>query len=252
MGEFEGKVALVTGGGTGIGRETALAFARSGASVVIGNRNVARGEEVAAEINDAGGDASFMQTDVRSAAEVEALVAHAVARHGRLDYAFNNAGTFADLSPIAEAPEESYDVVMDTNVKGVWLALKFEIRQMLAQGGGAIVNNASVGGVRGSHVGTATYTASKHAVIGLTRCAALENARKGIRVNAVGPAVIDTFMGTSFAGELGITMEKFGDLHPVGRVGRPDEVAEAVLWLCSDRASFVTGTTLMVDGGYTA
>lgn len=252
MSEFSDKVALITGGGGGIGRATALAFASQGAKVVIGNRNIERGREVAHEIHETGGEASFLQTDVRIAAEVEALVAHAIATYGGLDFAFNNAGTFAELSPIAEASEESYDLVVDTNLKGVWLSLKYELRQMLEQGHGAIVNNASVSGFRGSRAGLATYTASKHAVVGLTRCAALENARKGIRVNAVGPAVIETYMGTSFAAALGITMEQFGDLHPVGRVGQSDEVAGAVLWLCSEQASFVTGTTLMIDGGFTA
>lgn len=252
MSEFDNKVALVTGGGVGIGRATVLAFAREGARVVIGNRNSERGEEVVAAIRAAGGQASFLKTDVRLASEVEALVDHAVSTYGRLDIAFNNAGVFAALTPIAEAPEESYDTVIDTNVKGVWLSLKYELRQMLKQGGGVIVNNASVGGVRGTRAGAASYTASKHAVVGLTRCAALENARKGIRVNAVGPAVIDTAMGTGFADALDITMEQFGDMHPIGRVGRPEEVAEAVLWLCSDKASFVTGANLMVDGGFTA
>lgn len=252
MSEFKDKVVLITGGGVGIGRATALAFAGQGAKVVIGNRNIERGREAAQAIREAGGEASFQQTDVRVAAEVEALVAHAVATYGQLDFAFNNAGTFSELRPITETDEDAYDTVVDTNVKGVWLSLKYELRQMLKQGHGAIVNNASVAGVRGSHTGLATYAASKHAVVGLTRCAALENARKGIRVNAVGPAVIETYMGSSFADALGISMEQFGDLHPVGRVGQADEVAGAVLWLCSQQASFVTGTTLMIDGGYTA
>ncbi len=252
MAEFSGKVVLVTGGGTGIGRATAEAFAREGAKVVIGNRNAERGAEVVASIRDGGGEASFLRTDVRLAAEVEALVAHAVLTYGALDIAFNNAGTFANLCPIAEAPESSYDTVIDTNVKGVWLSMKYEIRQMLAQGGGVIVNNASVGGFRGSRAGLATYTASKHAVVGLTRCAALENARRGIRVNAVSPAVIETDMASQFAGALDITMEQFGNMHPIGRVGRPEEIAAAVLFLCSDKASFMTGTSVMVDGGFTA
>ena len=252
MGEFSDKVALVTGGGIGIGRATALAFAREGANVVIGSRNVEHGEESVQLIAATGGDASFFHTDIRQASAVEALIDHAVSTYGKIDLAFNNAGTFATLSPITEQLESDYDKVMDTNVKGVWLSLKYELRQMLEQGGGVIVNNASVGGVRGSRNGLAPYTASKHAVIGLTKCAALENARRGIRVNAVSPAVIDTDMGTSFATALDITMEEFGAMHPVGRVGRTEEVAEAVLWLCSDKASFVTGHSLLIDGGLTA
>lgn len=252
MSEFGGKVVLITGGGVGIGRATALAFARAGAKVVIGNRSAERGDEVVAEIRTAGGEASFLQTDVRRAGEVEALVAHAVESYGALDCAFNNAGTALKLSPIAECDEQAYDTVVDTNLKGVWLSLKYELKQMIKQGHGAIVNNASVSGFRGSRAGLASYTASKHGVIGLTRCAALENARKGIRVNAVGPAAIDTDMGNNFAGALGISLEQLGDMHAVGRVGRAEEVASAVLWLCSGQASFVTGTTMMIDGGITA
>ena len=252
MGDFTGKVALVTGGGAGIGRAAALAFARAGAQVVIGNRNVERGRETVALIRDAGGEASFKQTDVARGAEVEALVAHAVETYGALHCAFNNAATYVALTPLDEEPEADYDRVMATNVKGVWLSLKYELKQMLKQGSGAIVNNASVAGVVGTATGNASYVASKHAVIGLTRAVALENARRGIRVNAVAPAIIDTEMGASYAAALKITLQEFGRKHPIGRVGQPPEVAAAVLWLCSDQASFVTGHCLTIDGGFTA
>jgi NAD(P)-dependent dehydrogenase (short-subunit alcohol dehydrogenase family) len=251
MKEFDGKVALVTGGGSGIGRATALAFAREGAQVVIGNRNVERGEETVSMIRKAGGTASFKRTDVLVAAEIEALVDHAVKTYGRLDLAFNNAGIEGDVAPLVEQTEANYDAVMDVNVKGVWLSMKYEIPPMLERGGGAIVNCSSVAGVIG-FPGVAIYIASKHAVIGLTKTAALEYSAQGIRINAVNPAVIDTEMVDRFA--VGLNMEKndFSTLHPIGRIGRVEEVAEAVLWLCSGRASFVTGHSLIVDGGFTA
>lgn len=251
MKEFEGKVALVTGGGSGIGRATALAFAREGAQVVIGNRNVQRGEETVSMIHDAGGTASFKRTDVLVAAEIEALVDHAVKTYGRLDLVFNNAGVEGDVAPLVEQTEANYDAIMDVNVKGVWLSMKYEIPRMLEGGGGAIVNCSSVAGVVGfSNV--AIYIASKHAVIGLTKTAALEYSAQGIRINAVNPAVIDTEMVDRFVVGLNMKKDDLSTLHPIGRIGRAEEVAEAVLWLCSGRASFVTGHSLMVDGGFTA
>jgi NAD(P)-dependent dehydrogenase (short-subunit alcohol dehydrogenase family) len=249
--EFEDKVALVTGGGSGIGRATALAFAAAGAKVVIGNRNTEAGEETVALIRQAGGTALFQRTDVTVAADVEALVARAVREYGALDCAFNNAGALGKLAPIAEQSEAEYDAVMNVNVKGVGLALKYELAQMRMQKRGAIVNNSSVTGIVGSNKGAGTYVAAKHAVIGLTKAAALENARLGIRVNAIAPAVVDTAMGATFATELGIAMADFGKGFPIGRVGRPEEIANAVLWLCSDRASFTTGHTLVADGAFT-
>jgi NAD(P)-dependent dehydrogenase (short-subunit alcohol dehydrogenase family) len=251
MKEFEGKVALVTGGGSGIGRATALAFAREGAQVVIGNRNVQRGEETVTMIQKAGGDASFKRTDVLVAAEIEALVGHAVKTYGGLDLAFNNSGVEGAAAPLTEQTEASYDEVMDINVKGVWLSMKYEIPRMLACGGGAIVNCASVAGLIGfPNIGI--YIASKHAVIGLTKTAALEYSAKGIRVNAVNPAVIDTEMVDRFSSNLGTKKDDLVPLHPIGRLGRTEEVAEAVVWLCSDKSSFVTGHSLIVDGGFTA
>ena len=252
MKEFEGKVALVTGGGSGIGRATALAFAREGVQVVIGNRNVERGEETVAMIRDAGGAASFRRTDVVVASDVEALVEHAVKTCGRLDIAFNNAGIEGDMkSTVIDHTEANFDLVMDINVKGVWLSMKYEIPQMLKRGGGAIVNCSSVAGVVG-FPGIGIYSASKHAVIGLTKAAALEFSAQGIRVNAVNPAVIDTEMADRITDGMNVKKDDLTTFHPIGRLGRAEEVAEAVLWLCSDKASFVTGHSMIIDGGFTA
>src|SRR6476620_6581855 len=252
MKEFEGKVALVTGGGSGIGRATALAFAREGAQVVIGNRNVQRGEETVQMIRDASGTASFRRTDVSVAADLKALVDHAMATYGGLDIAFNNAGIEGEVQPtIVDQTEANFDTVMNINVKGVWLSMKYEIPRMLEQGGGAIVNCSSVAGVIG-FPGIGIYIASKHAVIGLTKTAALEFSAQGIRINAVNPAVIDTEMVDRLADGMKMKKDDLATFHPIGRLGRIEEVAEAVLWLCSERASFVTGHSMMVDGGFTA
>ena len=252
MKEFEGKVALVTGGGSGIGRATALAFAREGAQVVIGNRNAQRGEETVSMIRDAGGTASFKRTDVLVASDIEALVDHAVKTYGRLDIAFNNAGIEGGVQPtLVDQTEANFDAVMNINVKGVWLSMKYEIPRMLEQGGGAIVNCSSVAGVIG-FPGIGIYVASKHAVIGLTKTAALEYSAQGIRINAVNPAVIDTEMVDRLADGMNMKKGDLSTLHPIGRIGRVEEVAEAVLWLCSSKASFVTGHSLIVDGGFTA
>jgi NAD(P)-dependent dehydrogenase (short-subunit alcohol dehydrogenase family) len=251
MKEFDGKVALVTGGGSGIGRATALAFARHGAQVVIGDRDVQRGEETVSMISDAGGTANFQRANVLVAAQVEALVDHAIETYGRLDVAFNNAGIEGDVRPLAEQTEANYDAVMDVNVKGVWLSMKYEILRMLEQGGGAIVNCSSVAGVIG-FPGIGIYVASKHAVIGLTKTAALEYSAKGIRINAVNPSLIDTEMADRLAAGIGTSKEELAPLHAIGRIGRAEEVADAVLWLCSANASFMTGHSLIVDGGFTA
>src|SRR3989440_2043437 len=251
MKEFEGKVAMITGGGSGIGRATAVAFAREGAKVVIGNRNVQRGEETVAMIRKAGGEANFKRTDVLVAAEIEALVEHTMKTYGRLDLAFNNAGVEGDVKPLIEQTEANYDAVMDVNVKGVWLSMKYEIPRMLKQGGGAIVNCSSVAGLIG-FPNVAIYIASKHAVIGLTKTAALEYSAQGIRINAVNPAVIDTEMVDRLAAGVSTEKNNLSTLHPIGRIGRVEEVAEAVLWLCSSKSSFVTGHSLIVDGGFTA
>lgn len=251
MADFDGKVALVTGGGVGIGRTTALAFAREGAKVVIGNRSVERGEEVVKAIQVGGGEASFLRTDVISEDDVRALVEHAVSTYGRLDVAFNNAGVEGLVTPLADQTDDNFRYVMDINVKGVWLSMKYQIPQMLETGGGAIVNNSSVAGLVG-FPGLGIYCASKHAVMGLTKCAALEYSAQGIRVNTVNPAVIDTAMVDRLAESLETTKDDLSTLHPIGRIGQVDEVANAVLWLCSEKSSFVTGTDLCVDGGFTA
>ena len=251
MGDFDGKVALVTGGGIGIGRATALAFAREGAKVVIGNRSVERGEEVVKAIKDDGGEASFLRTDVVTEGDVQALVEHAVSTYGRLDAAFNNAGVEGLIAPLADQTFENFDEVMNINVKGVWLSMKYEIPQMLKTGSGVIVNNSSVAGLIG-FPGAGIYCASKHAVMGLTKTAALEYSAAGVRVNAINPAVIDTSMADRLADSMGMAKKDLSSLHPIGRIGTPDEVANTVLWLCSDKSSFVTGVNLCIDGGFTA
>ena len=248
--ELAGKIALVTGGTSGIGRETAVLFAKAGAKVVVAGRREQEGSETVELVRAAGGEGLFVKVDVSKAAEVEALVQKVVEEFGRLDIAFNNAGIEGVWAPIIRQSEEDFDRTIAVNLKGVWLSLKFEIRQMLKQGGGAIVNMASVTGLIGSS-GAAAYTASKHGVIGLTKTAALENAKNGIRVNAVCPGFIETPMADRIFRAPGVREYVVG-CHPVGRLGRPTEVAEAVLWMCSDRASFMTGHSLVLDGGFLA
>jgi NAD(P)-dependent dehydrogenase (short-subunit alcohol dehydrogenase family) len=249
--ELKGKVGLVTGGTSGIGRDAAILFAKAGAKVVVAGRREVEGKETVELIRGAGGEGLFVKADVSRAADVEALVEKTVEKFGRLDVAFNNAGVEGAWIPITEQSEEDWDSTIDINLKGVWLCLKHEIRQMLKQGGGgAIVNMASVAGWIGS-AGAATYCASKHGVIGLTKSAALETAKNGIRINVVCPAVIETPMGERIFGAP--EMKKFAiGLHPIGRLGKPIEVAEAVVWMCSERASFMTGQSLVLDGGFLA
>jgi NAD(P)-dependent dehydrogenase (short-subunit alcohol dehydrogenase family) len=249
--ELQGKVAIVTGGTSGIGRDTAILFAKAGAKVVVAGRREPEGKETVDLVHANGGDGLFVKTDVSRTADVQALVNKTVEKFGRLDIAFNNAGIEGSLSPIVEQSEEDWDRTIDINLKGTWLCLKYEIQQMLKQGGGgAIVNMASVAGLIGS-AGFATYCASKHGVIGLTKSAALETARQGIRVNVVCPAVIETPMGERVFGAPEIRPYAIG-LHPIGRFGTPMEVANAVVWMCSDRASFMTGHSLILDGGFMA
>jgi NAD(P)-dependent dehydrogenase (short-subunit alcohol dehydrogenase family) len=249
--ELEGKVGVVAGGTSGIGRETAVLFAKAGAKVVVAGRRELQGEETIQLIRAAGGDGLFVKTDVSKASQVDALIQRAVEKFGRLDIAFNNAGIEGVWAPIVRQSEEDWDRTIDINLKGVWLCLKYEIRQMLKQGGaGAIVNMASVTGLVGS-AGAGAYSASKHGVIGLTKTAALETAQNGIRINAVCPAVIETAMGDRLFGAPAVHKYVLG-CHPIGRFGRPAEIAEAVLWMCSDSASFMTGQCLVLDGGFLA
>jgi len=247
--ELQGKVAIVTGGTSGIGRDASVLFAKAGAKVVVAGRREIEGQETIDLIRAAGGEAFFLKTDVSQTAQVQALVQKTVDKYGRLDVAFNNAGIEGNWIPIADQPEEDWDRTIDINVKGVWLCLKFEIQQMLKQGGGgAIVNMSSVAGFIGA-AGAATYCASKHAVIGLTKSAAIETGPNGIRVNAICPGIIETPMGDRIFGAPEVTKWAL-TFYPLGRFGKPMEVAEAVLFLCSDRASFMSGQTLILDGGF--
>jgi NAD(P)-dependent dehydrogenase (short-subunit alcohol dehydrogenase family) len=250
-GRVAGKVALITGGGSGIGRATAQIFAREGAKVVVADIVVAGGEETVQLIKAAGGEAVFVKADVARTTDVEAMVKKAVDTYGRLDCAFNNAGIEGVIRPTAEYGEEQWDRVLAVNLKGVWLCMKYEILQMLKQGGGAIVNTASVAGLVGLP-GFSAYVAAKHGVNGLTRTAALEYAKSGIRVNAVCPGAIRTAMFERGVRDNPGLEEQIVAMEPVGRMAAPEEVGEAVVWLCSDAASFVTGLPMAVDGGWVA
>jgi len=249
--ELEGKVGVVTGGTSGIGRDTALLFAKAGAKVVVAGRRELQGEETVQLIRAAGGDGLFVKTDVSKASQVETLIQKVVERFGGLDIAFNNAGIEGVWAPIVRQSEEDWDRTIEINLKGVWLCLKYEIRQMLKQSaGGAIVNMASIIGLIGS-AGVAAYSASKHGVIGLTKTAALENAKTGIRINAVCPGFTETPMADRIFHAPAVRNHVLS-CHPIGRFGTPMEIAEAVVWMCSDRASFMTGQSLVLDGGFLA
>ena len=248
---FENKVALVTGAGSGLGLATVKAFAESGASVVLADWNEKAVRSAAEQLSAQGHKALAIRCDLADDAQVEAMVDQTVATFGRLDAAYNNAGVQNILAETADATREDFDRVTAINLRGVWSCMKFELRQMRKQGSGAIVNCSSIGGLVGG-AGRGTYHAAKHGVIGLTKSAALEYAAKGIRINAVCPGLIDTPMSDQMkaAGQADALNAMLKDV-PIGRLGRAEEIANAVLWLCSPAASLVVGHALAVDGGYT-
>ncbi|HTN05490.1 SDR family oxidoreductase [Agriterribacter sp.] len=246
---FQDKVAIVTGGSFGIGRAAAIAFAERGAKVAIADW--VEDNETLNAIKSSGGDAIFIKCDVSGDESVSAMVDKTMTQYGRLDYAFNNAGVEGLSAPTHECTNENWDKTIAINLKGVWLCMKYEIPHMLKQGKGAIVNNASIAGLVG-FVNIPAYVASKHGILGLTKNAALEYAKSGIRVNAVCPGVIKTAMIDRFTGKDKVVEKQFQSMEPVGRMGQPEEVAQAVIWLCSDAASFVTAHPMAVDGGWVA
>jgi NAD(P)-dependent dehydrogenase (short-subunit alcohol dehydrogenase family) len=255
MKEFEGRVAVVTGGASGIGRATAMAFAKEGANVVVADIVALGGEETVQLIREMGGTAIFVRTDVARSEDVQALMERTLAAYGRLDYALNNAGIDGAQAPVPQYPEEDWQRIIAINLSAVYLCMKYEIPEMEKQGYGAIVNTASIGGL----IGTADisgYCAAKYGVVGLTKTAALECAAKGIRVNALCPGWVDTGMTVKEAKVANMPVADFramaGGMVPMKRMGKPEEMADAVLWLCSDRASYVSGHALVVDGALTA
>ena len=243
------KVAIITGGSSGIGRATAVALAKEGVNVAIAARRTKEGEETVQLVKEAGSDGVFVKTDVANEDDVRALVEKTVKTYDRLDYAFNNAGIGEPMTPLVEQTSNVFDQIMNVNVKGVWLSMKYEIPQMTRTGGGAIVNMSSGAGVIGFPQ-MPIYIASKHAVLGLTKSAALEYAKSGIRINAVAPGGVETDMLKQAAEDNKQFVETLRSMHPIGRIADPEEIANAVVWLLSDKAPFVLGHTLLVDGGF--
>jgi NAD(P)-dependent dehydrogenase (short-subunit alcohol dehydrogenase family) len=248
--DFEGKSALVIGATEGIGRATAMAFAAAGANVFVAGLGAERGRSLETEIRRGGrGDAVFLEADVTREADVKAVVEQAAARFGRIHAAVNNAGIEGRFGPVQDYGADEFDRIIGVNLKGIWLGLKYQVPHMLAHGGGAIVNTSSSAGVR-AIANIAIYTASKHGVVGLTRATALEVARSNIRVNAVAPGPVNTgLLHRMVAGHVDISA--IAESVPMGRVSEPEEIARAIVWLCSDAASFITGHTLVLDGGLT-
>lgn len=247
---FKGKVAFITGGGTGIGRATAIAFAREGANVVITGRSEKSLNETIEFIKQQGGRAIAVKCDVSNALEIKSALDKTIETFGKLDYAFNNAGVEQPDNNILDIPEEEFDRQIAINLKGVFLCMKYEIALMLKNGSGAIVNTSSGAGIKGFR-GQAAYCAAKHGVIGLSRATALDYASQKIRVNVVAPGIIDTPMMTRFTGGTDDGRKSAIAQEPIGRAGKPEEIASAVLWLCSDGAAFTTGSTIVVDGAQT-
>lgn len=247
---FQEKVVLITGGTSGIGKETALEFARRGAAVAFTGRRRTEGEQVVAQIKEMGGNALFIQSDIAKPGEASRMVEETITRFGKLHFAFNNAGIEGARKPIQDLTEEEFDEVFTVNVKGVYLSMRYEVPAILRSGGGVIVNCSSVAGLRGMANGSA-YMGSKHAVLGMTKSVALELARKGIRVVAICPAGVSTELHDRFINHDPEALRQSREAHPVGRIAEPQEIARVVAFLCSDDASFMTGTAVVTDGGLT-